>query len=566
MARRLSNAHNILHRLSHREISKSRPNTHLHSSRKLYENVCPDSTVSDVVCPPILMRKFTSDGKYLISFSLSLQNLVLYQFVGHEACTMGDPDQMMDESSPASSFSNKFDNYFTRMYESPLAVAPEVLCKDFCLMANKQQFIVLASSTPTALRDSSGVPASSPEFRNENYTFYLVRLEDGKELDRITFTHDFIFLQHHAGVSLYEDMFAVLSIRTQTIHIFQIKPSGKFVPVHSVGQFCYDDDALVVAQQQEAEERFLRENSAEHPQPAPVHMPPPVMLPPDAAIPSTGAPLPQQRASTPSFAGREFPSGPMSGIKQRLLSFLHRQAKMSPEPQAMRSFFASFDQYANLMLWRMQLLDDKHVLIKFGSLDVIMGSRLSYDSSTHTALFAVYNIQTTEIVGVFTNTSEHLFQQFEQFCDFFRASVSAPSYGSSSSNNEIVREQLRRQIHALATAKSNRGAAVRRMLSCLPMGPQSQHESPYLDQAMFAYDEKAISFADRPKPCFDQPVKFHSRRTGQLRFKLFTGPARFDRPMSKRFASYVFHPVLPFAISMQHAGVASPVVNFHFRC
>jgi len=494
-----------------------------------------------------------------------MQSLVLFRFIGHRTCTTEDADFMTDEDSKRL-FSNKFDNYFTRLYDSPLADAPKILCKDFCLLTNKQQFVILASSTPALPRDSSASHGNSPELRCENYTFYLVRLEDGQELDRLTFTDDFIFLPHHAGVSLYEDMFAVLSIQHQTIHIFQIKPSGKFVPLHHVGQYCFDDDALVVAQQQEEEERFMRENAAATADPTPVHTAPLVLPVPPAATAST-APLRATISRSTSTSTREYPTGPMSGLKQRLLSFLHQQALHSPDPAtAMRSFFMCFEQYSNLMLWKMQLLDDQHVLIKFGSFDAIVGGR-AMDSGLHNALFVVYNTQTTEIVGVFTNASEHLFQQFEQFCDFFRVSVTGTTtYGSSSSNNELVREHLRRQIRILAVAKSNRGAALRRALACLPVNPQLQHESPYLDQAMFVYDEKAISGVDRPKPCFDQPVKFHSRRTGQLKFKLSTGPARFERSSSKRFASYVFHPVLPFAISMQHAGSASPVVNFHFRC
>eukprot|EP00698_Gefionella_okellyi_P023491 TRINITY_DN8040_c0_g1_i1.p1 TRINITY_DN8040_c0_g1~~TRINITY_DN8040_c0_g1_i1.p1 ORF type:complete len:536 (-),score=49.85 TRINITY_DN8040_c0_g1_i1:120-1727(-) len=528
-------SHNIVHRLANREIRKPRPNTHQHRTRQLYENVFPDTTVSDVVCPSILMRKFTSDGRYLICFSSTLHDLILYRFKGFDGCTQGGiGDSEYVEDVIPSCADNKFESYFLKLYESPLTENSQVLCKDFCLLVNQQQFLILVSSSPAQRRDPTA-PRVGPailESRCENYIFHLVRLEDGKELDQLVFAEDNIFLPHHAGVSVFDDMFAVMSIMTQTIHIFQVRATGKFVPLHKIGQYCYDDDALVLAQQQEDQDRWDREYASQ--------MEVDVPAPPAVAVPVS-----------------------IGGLKHRLLSYLHRQAVAAGDA-AMRHFFVCYEQYSSLSMWKMQLLDDQHVLIKFGSLDSIVGRTI--DFSTHTALFVVYNTQTTEIAGVFTNASEHLFSQFEQFCDFFRASfVGQGTVGSSTSNNEVVREQLRKQIRQLVGPRGgNRPAALKRALASLPMNPQLQQESPYLDQAMFSYDEKLISSLDRPKPCYDQPVRFHLRRGGQLKFKLNTGPPR-DRFASKRYASYVFHPVQPFAMSLQHAGQHPPLVNIHFR-
>jgi de-etiolated-1 len=316
----------------------------------------------------------------------------------------------------------------------------------------------------------------------------------------------------------------------------------------------------VLAQQREDEDRFDREYACQE-QPMMIDEPSAAAAPPQppaaaAAVPA--APVPRAPV-TPSHA-----TVPLGGLKHRLLSYLHRQASASGDA-ALRHFFVCIEQYSNLLMWKMQLLDEQHVLIKFGALDSIVGRMV--DFSTHSALFVVYNTQTTDIVGVFTNASEHLFSQFENFCDFFRASFTGqPTVGTAStSNNEMVREQLRKQIRSLVGTNrvGNRGAAVKRALASLPVNPQLHHESPYLDQAMFSYDEKLISGVDRPKPCYDQPVRFHLRKGGQLRFKLSTGPPR--SMAAKRFVSYVFHPVHPFAMSLQQAGSHPPVVNIHFR-
>lgn len=66
------------------------------------------------------------------------------------------------------------------------------------------------------------------------------------------------------------------------------------------------------------------------------------------------------------------PSTPVVGLKQRLLAHLFRQAAESPQPaKALALFHQQFEQYASLTLWKMQLLDESHLLLKFGCPDVI---------------------------------------------------------------------------------------------------------------------------------------------------------------------------------------------------
>lgn len=49
--------------------------------------------------------------------------------------------------------------------------------------------------------------------------------------------------------------------------------------------------------------------------------------------------------------------------------------------------------------------------------------------------------------------------------------------------------------------------SIRRSLSELPVAPQNFRESPYFDPALFNYDEKLISHAERLKHCTEFPVK-----------------------------------------------------------
>jgi de-etiolated-1 len=57
----------------------------------------------------------------------------------------------------------------------------------------------------------------------ELITLYLVRLSDGMIVDQKAFHNDYINLAHNSGVFLYDDLLAVLSVRFQCVHIFQVR-------------------------------------------------------------------------------------------------------------------------------------------------------------------------------------------------------------------------------------------------------------------------------------------------------------------------------------------------------
>lgn len=162
------------------------------------------------------------------------------------------------------------------------------------------------------------------------------------------------------------------------------------------------------------------------------------------------------------------PPAPYTALKQRLLSFLHRQALESGDPKALRTFFYNYKAYSDMLIWKMQLLDREHMLIKFGLLEAIVGK--NPDAYINSSLLVVYNVATTEIENLF--------------------------------------------VKALPASFGR-----------LPSNPQQYQESPYLDQQVFGYDERSVNALDRPKSCVESPVRFVSRRTGALRFRLPLGTA-----------------------------------------
>lgn len=122
-------------------------------------------------------------------------------------------------------------------------------------------------------------------------------------------------------------------------------------------------------------------------------------------------------------------------------------------------------------MWKMQLLDEHHLFIKYTSEDVVtlrvtdpsqvataptllcahvFQTPLSLSLSaglTQPSFFVVYNMVSTEVLAVFENTSDQLLELFENFCDLFRNATlhsQAVQFPCSASSNNYARQVQRR--------------------------------------------------------------------------------------------------------------------------
>lgn len=504
-------SNNVAARVFERQIVTPRPGASVNLVRQFYENLVPSCTVCDVDCPDHSFRKFTDDGKYLISFSRNLQDLIVYRPIWLTFSCKGEGCDSHDLPPKA----KKFDSFFSQLYCVTLASSNESICKDFFLYMEDYQFGLFATSSaqspdaPVTEGAISGVPSI------EKITFHLVRLEDGAILDEKVFCNDFVNLAHSMGVFLHEDLLCIMSLRYQTIHVLQIRDSGHLVVVRMIGTFCREDDEL-----------FLNSHA-------------------------------------PVTQGRPF----LSGIKQRLLSFIFRKTWNEEADQTLRvqhlkkKFYFHFQDYVDLIMWKVQFLDRHHLLIKFGSVD----GGVSRSADQHPSFFAVYNMETTEIVAFYQNSSEEFYYLFEQFYGHFhitsRNSLHA-NFISTHSNSIHALDQL------LTVKNKANGSSqfVKKMLTTLPFTCQSQSPSPYFDLSLFRYSEKLISATDRHRHATEHPIKFTSRRQPNiLRFKIKPGlEGDAGGQDIRRISSFLFHPFLPFALSIQQTFMQPTVVNIHF--
>ncbi|KAJ3676104.1 hypothetical protein LUZ60_003516 [Juncus effusus] len=506
-------SNNVAARVFERQILTPRPGTSINLFRHFYENICPTHTIHDLDAPDNAFRKFTNDGLFLISFSRNHQDLIIYRPTWLSYSCKGDCSNFCE--LPAKS--RRFDSFFKEIYSVGLAGSGEFLCRDFFLYWEKKRIGIFATSTVQSNEnDVSNEGAINGMPSIDKITFHLVRLEDGVILDEKSFCNDFINLAHGTGAFLYEDLLCILSLRYQIIHILQIRDSGNLVEVRMIGPFCQEDDQL-----------FLQSNSQ-------------------------------------VIQGSSF----LPGIKQRLLSFIFRKTWNEETDPKLRvqhlkkRFYFHFQDYVDLIIWKVQFLDRHHLLIKFGSVE----GGVSRTADQNLSFFAVYNMETTEIVSFYQNSSEELYSFFERLYDYFNA-VSRTSlhsqFISSYTNNIHALDQLL----SMKTKSASFSQFVRKMISTLPYTCQSHSPSPYFDLSLFRYDDKMISAIDRHRHSAEHPIKFISlRQPNVVKFKIKPGPeSGAVDSRQKKVSSFLFHPFLPLILSIQQTYMQPTVVNLHFR-
>ncbi|XP_032831741.1 DET1 homolog isoform X1 [Petromyzon marinus] len=558
---------NVVHRLDGRRVSSGPPGAQWYGVRRLHQNVLPNFTVVNVEKPPCFLRKFSPDGRYFVAFSADQTSLEIYRYRGCQAAedllqdfdgdvlvngvgagssagadAAGSPGGPAPDPRAAAVCSRLFERFFELAHVTAAAPPGEHLNRECSLFTDDCRHVVVGSA---AYHPDDQQPMFYEVYRNnesvtpnprsplEDYSLHIVDLHTGRLCDSRHFKCDKIFLSHNQGLYLYRNILAVLSVQQQTIHVFQVTSEGTFIDVRSIGRFCYEDDLLTLG----------------------------------AVYPCTH-PGGSGNANGAGVGGlRAFCEPTINSLKHRLLVHLWRRAEREGDATARRRFFQRFDQLRALRMWKMQLLDESHLLVKYAGEDVV--TLKVTDPSQQPSFFVVYNMVSTEVLAVFENTSEELLDLFENFCDLFRNATlhsDAAQFPCSASSNNHARQIQRRFKHTIINAKyGGNTEAVKRLLAQLPISAQSYSSSPYLDLSLFSYDDKWVSVMERPKACGDHPIRFYARDSGLLKFKIQAGMlGRPVPPSARRLVAFTFHPSEPFAISVQRTN-AEYVVNFHMR-
>ncbi|XP_075238275.1 de-etiolated protein 1 abo isoform X2 [Lycorma delicatula] len=531
---------NIVNRLIKREtFGAVKPGTHFHVARSFHLNVFPNFTIINVEKPPCFLRKFSPDGHYFVAFSSDQTSLEIYEYQGSSAAAdlihSCKGEYIGNKSDEESDYirNQVFGRFFKPKWIVNVAQSGEQLNRECSLFTDDGRYVIVGSAAyiPEDLRPhfyeiytNNEAVTPNPRSPLEDYSLYIVDLHCGKLCDTREFKVDKIFLSHNQGIYLYRDTLAVLSVQHQTIHVFHII-DGIFVDVRKIGRFCFEDDDFLISN----------------------------------VIPTAG-----------SSSYRPFREETINSLKHRLLVFLYKRAKhisdSSGDPLELRKFCQYFDQMKSLRMWKMQLLDETHLLVKYACEDVV--TLKATEPNSQPSFFVVYNMLTAQVIAVYENTSEELLYLLENFCDHFRNAKlhSESQFTCSPSNNLYARLAQQRFKQTMVSARfGGPTEATKRILAQLPISAQSYTCSPYLDLSLFSYDDKWVSVMERPKACGEHPIRFYGRNSGLLKFRINAGMlGKSAPPAARRLVAFTFHPTDPFAISVQRTN-AEYVVNFHVR-
>lgn len=464
---------NLLTKLQLRAISPDSTSLAYHRVRSLYQSVVPNYTEPHIQVPSGYLRKFSPDGNRLLGFSSDQKSVIIYDYLG-----AGAAQKLYDPLSKVEDVRKQiFENFFRMRHTVNIPYTNENLNRECSLFTDCGHYVIVGSSV--AIQDdphphmyevyrNSEAVTSNGRFQLEDYTLYAIDIQRGLVSDYKSFKCDKIYLSHNQGMSLCGSTLAILSVQQQTIYLYQIE-NGVFVHMHDIGRFCYPDGPLVYS----CAKFEYASNSDNSPQP---------------------------------FHDKWFNS-----LKHRLLCWLMRHAEKcssSWDRRPVMGFFTNIDTYVGMKLWKMQLLSRNHLMLKYASEDVV--TLKVQDPISQPALIAIYNIETTEFQAVFENTSEDLLKVYENFADDFRVPISHPlSCNVSSVSNDMHARALHMKFKQTITNArfGGRTEATRRLLGQLPISSQCHSNSPYLDLALFSYDDKWVSSLERPKNVADGPVR-----------------------------------------------------------
>lgn len=501
----------------------------------------------------------------------------------------------------------EFSRFFTLVSTTTIATGAEVLVPDFCLASAKH---IILASVIASTADEDGVanlhgpPPAVAGVRVvfDRITFHLVDTETGRVRDKYVLRDDFVVLEGHAGVHMLGDLLCVLSIRHQTLHLLRVHDAtGRLMFISRIGAFCDPDDEFEIARYRESE---LRRASSAHG--------PGIDSPADESVAAassarrdsnvvdverTGRPAdgdvregglddrddrvaPQPGVVETGLGNGKSPTGFYSGLMHRLLVYVYRKHLRENNE---RLFFRVIGQYSMLVMKKAQMLDDDHLLIRLGSSGML-------DPRTSTCFLLVYCVSSSRVVNLFENRSMDLLKLYEDNSDLFTAdpavaAMLAPLRSSlngqgvpGNAASDLNRESASRPRSQVASGRARTNARTREILAELPMSSQDRNASVYLNRRLFSYPIDRLPALDGSRAMSMrelQAIKFTSVGRGNLRFKLFPGlpngetaPDGSGGPRrGRRKVLFLFHPTLPFVISMQasQAVPTSPLINFHLR-
>lgn len=260
--------------------------------------------------------------QFLVSFSLGKSAVHLYRYHGPNIDTT-------DEDTVDSQV--LFSRFLSPVYEKTLTTGNEVLCRDFCMFTKNPNRMILASAVTSSLAgaESSSPSRSFPHSLDwigslDDLTFWVLDIATGKVLGKKIYLNDYVYLTNHSGVHMFDDYLAIASVQHQSIYINLIRDDGSLIELQCIGWNLFEDDELLAMRYNQNQMDFDEQQGREKRRRI------------QLSSSSDSSEIMDESSSFPVLLITEEeqdskkPVQMLSGLKQRLMSFLFRKANMAP--------------------------------------------------------------------------------------------------------------------------------------------------------------------------------------------------------------------------------------------
>ncbi|KAG9392012.1 De-etiolated protein 1, Det1 [Carpediemonas membranifera] len=575
----------------HRPPQRGLPNCST-IQRKLCVHFPPSSSIIHVPTNNVMFKSFSPCGQYVIAYSLTREDIVVYSFHG-----LGRPDSVSREDL---AFSDMFRLQYTKCFVGEGCL----LRKDFLLFSPDQRFFIIASTSRSARQIVCSADSDLeclPCFKT--ICFRVIRLADGVEVDKFKLTDDYVQLSFNSGVSLYHNFFSVLSLRHQTIHILQLETEGEscsFKPVKVIP---------------------LTETT-----PPPAHPALPYRAPSRRDV--------------------------FSGLLHRTMAYLYRQlvsehekavqrerrlARLNsavggdemPHVRGMDELFTVFHKnsprFRRLVMAKIQQISYRHILIRVTAIKDLL-DRVALRKDRNGSMFMVYDFNTDTITRL-TNVNHPSAGAFVYVLhETLLASLAVHNHSNSftaytkgkapmTCSHPIahtlpLKPERHRIFQQCTTGEQVDPVRLGRLVDMFPASPQTVQTGPWVDPHLYAFDDGQWGGVMRPYPVPQSAInvlpvpsddsdtllrlpdrtKYGGRPRPPAAMDSLPGfwlhptgapsPADLPRTMAEatrntlvsRFkdvsVSYVMHPHLPVVVSVFHLGPfpLCQSVNFYAGC
>ncbi|XP_067626315.1 DET1 homolog [Eurosta solidaginis] len=498
-------------------------------NNEFYKSVTPRLTILGVANNLASVRRFTPDGKHLLSFIPGGIRVCEYSNVASVQELLNHVEDECVRAPGESGLAITY-NLFPRYWD--LQIIPEnsqslALNRDFSMFIGNRYVVLCAKGKMLNGSFDRDTYMFFPDVHDNRdmfeFVFYLIDLENRCLTDEYE-VNDSANLSSNYGMSVYGNMLALLSLSRQVIQIFDIV-DGKLNCLHEINI------------EEETVRRFLLTD--------PLH--------------TNGVAEPPIR-------------GVLSPIKQQVFAYLYREAIAShvrSRRKRVLDFYKTVPKLELMKMYRIQLINEDTMLIRFQCPNKGYNGADSYEDGDEIStykLFVFFSLSEKQVVKIYPYDSVELLYLQRNFYDYLRPDRSWYSGmpTSSPSNNPYFSLVFTRAI----LEQRSRVNAAMTLNSALPFNTQGVSCSPYFNYNLFGYDDRWISSLQVPKLITAKPIVFEERLTGLYKFRIHVDTSRYTAKGARnkeKIVTFIVHPYEPFIISAQHIG-NRVTLNYHLYC